>query len=532
MKKLKILFAFTLILLLGACDVEYFDNPNNPDSVPTSALFNNNVKRTVDNTRDMWWSGRFSYVTMQYWQQSEYGDEDRYVYRESQRQTQNAFYEIAENYREIIRLNTDPETAAEVAATSGANVNQIATSRIMLSWLFDMMASTWGDIPYYSYGSDNANFQALSLAGAEEPIISPVYATQPEIFADILNELSEAADQLDSSLPAMKGDNIYGGMANDSLTVEAWKKFANSLRLRIAHKIQGADPTLAEQHAADAIADGVFESNADNAMFKYETNDVTAAQPYRAWNVDNRSDFAMGHSFVTLLKGENLVGHDHTTVVEGANPNPFFGITDPRLPIYAQENEDGDYVGMFISESSADAATFTKESLPGTAIIETPDFAETLMEYAEVAFILSERNGWDQDLYEAGVTASCQKWGVAEADIATLIGALPAASEETVLTQKYIALYMQGHPAWQEYRRTGFPKTLIPVFSDFSLYVPSTDTWIDKSFTPLVAEVTDLPYRMKYPQQEQTLNGANWKTAADALENGDVIYSKLWWDVD
>jgi hypothetical protein len=388
------------------------------------------------------------------------------------------------------------------------------------------MASAWGDIPYYSYGSDDADFQALHLSGAEEQIVTPRYATQAKIFADILNELSEANDQFDESLPGMDGDNLYGG------DVAAWKHFANSLRLRIANKIKGADAALAESHAADAISDGVFSSNADNAVFVYESADANASPSYRAWNVDNRSDFAVGHSFVTLLKGENLVGHDHATVVTGANPNPFFGLVDPRLPFYAQPNEDGDFVGMFISESSADAATFTKESLPGDGIIDNPSFGETLMEYAEVAFILSERNGWDQTEYENGIAASMAKWGVDQADIDAYIAAVPAASEENVLTQKYIALYMQGHTAWAEYRRTGYPKTLIPVFSDFSLYVPSTDTWLDKSFNPLVEEVTDLPYRMKYPQQEQTLNGESRKEAADRLSNGDVIYSKLWWDVN
>jgi hypothetical protein len=283
---------------------------------------------------------------------------------------------------------------------------------------------------------------------------------------------------------------------------------------------------------ADAVAQGVFTSNDDNAVFVYESADANASPSYRAWFVGNRSDFAVGHSFMTLLKGENLVGHDHATVVTGANPNPFFGIVDPRLPIYAQPNSEGNYVGMYIAESSAAAATFTQESLPGTAIINTPDFGETLLEVSEVAFIVSEMNGWDQTLYEAGIAASMQKWGVDEADILAYIAGVPAASEETVLTQKYIALYMQGHAAWAEYRRTGFPKTLIPVFTDFSLYVPSTDTWLDLNFSPIVEEVTDLPYRMKYPQQEQTLNGESRKAAADKLSNGDVIYSKLWWDVD
>jgi hypothetical protein len=524
MKKLNILFAFVLILMVSACDVDYYDNPNEPSEVPTSTLFNNNMERVVTALQDEWFAARFVYVTMQYFQQTEYGDEDRYVYRESMRQYQNAFYEIAENFREIIRLNDDPETA-DAAAASGANVNQIATCRVMLAYLFDVMATTWGDIPYWSFGTEDPDFQALNLAGVETQIITPAYAPQDKIFADLLNELSAAYDQFDESLPGMAGDNLYGG------DVAAWKKFAASLRLRIAHRVEGVY-SGATAHANDAIADGVFESNADNAVFVYESADKNSSPLYKNWNVDNRSDFAVGHSFVTLLKGENLVDHTHTDVVPGANPNPFLGMLDPRLPKYAQPNADGDYVGMFIAESSADAATFTWESLPGSMIIDNPSFGETLLEAAEVAFILSERQGWDQTLYEAGVAASMQKWGVDEADIAAFVAALPAASEETVLTQKYIALYLQGHTAWQEYRRTGYPKTLIPVFSNFSLYVPSTDTWFDKVFEPLVEQVTDLPYRMRYPQQEQTLNGDMRKVAADKLSNGDVIYSKLWWDAN
>ena len=262
MKKLKILVAFGLILLMGACDVDYFDNPNAPSTVPTSALFNNNVKRMMDATQDMWWSGRFSYVTMQYWQQTEYGDEDRYVYRESQRQIQNTFYEILENYREIIRLNVD-EATKDAAAASGANVNQIASCRVLMAYLFDNMVTTWGDLPYYSHGSDDADFQALSLSGVETQIVTPKYATQDKIFSDILNELSEAYTQFDESLAGMSGDNLYGG------DVAAWKTFASSLRLRIANKIKGGDSGLGESHAAAAISNGVFKSNADYAGFLY-----------------------------------------------------------------------------------------------------------------------------------------------------------------------------------------------------------------------------------------------------------------------
>jgi hypothetical protein len=525
MKKIKIAIAFALILLMGACDVEYFDNPNAPSSAPTAALFNHNTFRMTDAMNDMWWGGRFTWTIMQYWYQTEYTDEDRYVFRESQRQRQNTFYEIAENYREIIRLNLD-EATKDAAASSGANVNQIATCRIMLAYLFDEMVSAWGDIPYWSFGSDDTDFQALQLAGVDEANETPAYATQEKILADILNELSEAHDQLDASLPGMSGDNLYGGDPT------AWKKFANSLRLRIALKIRGVNQSLADQHISDAISDGVFESNADNAMFQYETSDANSAPAYSAWFVGNRSDFAISHPFITLLKGENMVGHDHATRVEGTNDNPFLGLEDPRLHIYAQLSLDGDYVGMPIAFTSADAAAFTWESLPGKEIIEKPDFAVTYMDFAEVSFILSELNAWDQTHYTNGIAASMQKWGVDQADIDTYVAAVPAASEENVLTQKYIGLYLQGMTPWAEYRRTGYPKTVIPVNAEYSVYVPATDVWWDYTFVPLVDGLTDLPYRMKYPQQEQTLNGESRKAAVDRLSNGDAINSKLWWDVD
>jgi len=527
MKKLKLLIIVGFLFVMNACDVDYIDNPNEPSSVPTSTLFNNNTKRLMDATQDQWFSGRFTYCTMQYWQQSEYGDEDRYVYRESMRQYQNAFYEIAENFRVIINLNEDPDTQA-AASASGANVNQVAQSRILLAYLFSTMVNTWGDIPYYSYASVDPDFQALHISGYpdDEQILTPKYADQNKIIADILNELMEAHDQINTSLDGMAADNFYYG------DLSKWKLFANSLRLRIANQIKDIDAATANTHISDALSKGVFTSNSDNATFEYESSDVNAAPMYVAWNVDNRSDFAVGHSFVTLLKGENLVDHSHVNVTVGANPNPFLGMQDPRLEFYAQPNSDGYYVGMFIAESSADSATFTIESLPGDDIINKPDFAETLMEYAEVCFIQSELNGWDQSWYENGISASMEKWGVDGGDITAYVGSVPAASMENVMTQKYISLYMQGNTSWTDYRRTGYPKTLIQPYSDYSVYDPQTGDWLDKTFLPLVEEVTDLPYRMRYTAQEQTLNGVNRQEAVSKLSDGDVIYSKLWWDTN
>lgn len=520
MKTLKYLFILAAIVGFSGCDIDYFDTPNSPSDPPTSSLINNNMYEMVYDFYDEWFGGRFTQVTMQYWTQSEYGDEDRYSYRESQRETWQEFYWNLENLRKVIQYNTDEETK-NAAAAYGANENQIATIRIAMAWAFNVMADTWGDIPYYSYGSDDADFEALKLADVDEEVLSPKYAPQSKIYADILNELEEAIAMMDETKSGFtEGDNVYGG------DMTKWKKFANSLRLRIALKIMDADATLANSHISAISEDDVFAGNVDNATFAFESKDGTSAPYYWAYNVNNRSDFAISHSFVTLLQGENIVD----TIGTDITANPFVGLVDPRLMIYAQPN-DGVYAGMPVVESSAEAATIKWESLPGNAVINVPNYAQALMEYAEVMFIMSELNGWDQTYYEAGVRASMEKWGVPSADIDTYIAGLPAANEENVLTQKYIALYMDPHTAWAEYRRTGYPQTLIMPYDNFQILVPgTTDDYRKFVFEPLF-ETNDLPTRMKYPQFEQTLNGDNRKEAVTRL-GSDAITTKLWWDVN
>ena len=526
MKILKSMILSLLIMSIG-CDVDYFDNPNEPATPPTSGVFNKAVQELVTDTRDVWFSGRFTLATMQMWQQSEYGDEDRYSYRESMRETWEDLYYNLENLRLVIQLNEDEATSVTMSAY-GPNEGQIATARIMMAWAFNLMTDTWGDIPYWSYGDrDNPNFQALKLT-SEEEILQPVYATQAAIYADILNELAEAAQQItDAGEGFSAGDVIYGGDA------DMWATFANSLRLRIAVKLGNAT------EAADAIADGVFTSNADNAVFTFEGSDKNSSPMYYSWNVDARSDFAVSNTLVTLLKGDNIM--DTSAVPVAITSNPFAGVYDFRLEQYAEPNSDGEYVGMPIAMTSAEAATITYESLPNREnIIDKPDYAPVLMEYAEVCFLLSEVNGWSQTDYVNGITASMQKWGVDAADITTYLGAVPAASMENVLTQKYIALYMDGHTAWAEYRRTGYPAAILkpdvtnfPDGRPYSVFEPTSGEYKYFIFIPIPAEITnELPTRMEYPDFESTLNTTNYLDAVGRLSDGNSLTSKLIWDTN
>jgi hypothetical protein len=71
---------------------------------------------------------------------------------------------------------------------------------------------------------------------------------------------------------------------------------------------------------------------------------------------------------------------------------------------------------------------------------------------------------------------------------------------------------MQGYEGWAEYRRL-----------DFGLLLPCADG--------ALAGDGNVPTRMWYPLDEQTLNGDSWSAA---IESGatDLLSTKLWWDVN
>lgn len=521
----KLIYTIACFALLFSCTEDLEDintNPNEPEVVPTNTIFNSATKQLFDNYRNSFSSGRLTLPWMQYWTQNSYADEDRYLYRET---TSEGIYEtsyiVATDLKSIIDLNTDEETREQMSAF-GNNENQIAASRIMLSFIFHRLVDFFGDVPYWSYGSDDADFEGLDVDG----VLSPNFAPQEKIYMDILNELKEAAEMIDTSQPVFTGgDNIYNGDATK------WKKFANSLRLRVANRLRLTDPATAESVINEALASGVMESNEDNAVQAYEAADATASPMWVAFI--GRTDFGVASPFVAMLKGQ--------TGSFGPDPRLFQMAAPISASIDAiksgsyeiSENYD-DYLGLPYAFPQAQSLPFSSYSFPSGKVL-SPDYGEVLMEYAEVAFIISEHNDWDETSYQNGVRASMERWGVPAADIDTFVSGLPAAIEETVLNQKYVALYMQPHEAWANYRRTGYPSTLVLPGGVIQLPQSQVDALPPESrVTEYIFEprepIDDLPTRLRYPIILQTLNGENYTEAVSQLEGGDTIESLLFWD--
>ncbi len=399
------------------------------------------------------------------------------------------------------------------------------------------IADNYGPIPYSQFGS------AIKIP----------YDSQQEVYAQFFQELTDAIADLElfvkenpGATPMYKFDLIYAG------DYTKWIKYANSLMLRLAMRIRFADAAMAETYAKQAIAGGVISSNDESAVVK-SYRSISIFNPLNVcW--DSYSDTRMGANMDVYLNGYNddrrskyfSMCVDNTSALpEGQKPTGYFGVRN-GIPQHNKQN--------FVMMSSP----ITKASDP-----------VYIMTAAEVKFLLAEAAliGWytgetAQSLYEAGIAASFQQWGLslpstyltgttvpgnfvdrsmnptkyswssaASYLVASVSWTDRATTDEArlqkIITQKWIALYPDGQEAWSEFRRTTYPR-LIPINTNNSGGTITTST----------SSVTYGVSRQIYPTAEYNGNYDNVKAAVDILigeskgyntagDNGGV---RVWWD--
>ncbi|MEI6433347.1 MAG: SusD/RagB family nutrient-binding outer membrane lipoprotein [Bacteroidota bacterium] len=541
---IKLSLGLFLALYVSGCTKNFDkinENPNLPAEVSTPTLLTAAQKGLCDNIYDEWWGGRQSMLWAQYWVQRNYPSEDRYAIRQTvNNQYWRFIYRNVMNLMEIIKLNKGAETKAK-AAVYGDNNSQIAVATILKVWAMQIMADTYGDIPY-----------SEAFRGDIDPAVSiptPKYDKLTAIYASFETELKAAVDMINLGSGFTTGDVIFQG------DMEKWKKFGNSLRLRVAMRISNTDNyKAAKAIVAEVGIDGLMTSNSDNAVFAYIGAEPNNSPLYDAWWTSARNDFTVAKPFINILKGVNDTLNNKI--------NPFNGLIDPRLQIFTRldrrlfpdigteyygipygmtEGQTQQYWGKKLAPSWYGLAAYSSLYAP---VILNAKYAPVYMEYAEVEFMLSEMNTWDQTHYINGVTASIDHWRDISVKLEgrdaswvsdfnaqrdAYITALPAAGKETVLTQKYLAFYNQAYQSWAEYRRTGEPAFLLKPGEQTSVGTDGTPIM----FVPLLSyTITDLPRRLTYPQQEFTVNGTNASAAATAVGvGGDKMTTQLFWQL-
>lgn len=405
--------------------------------------------------------------------------------------------------------------------TSGKpeEVNRHNIARMMRVYIYQRLTDLYGDIPYFQAGKGH-------ITG----ITAPAYDKQEDIYKDFLKELEEAVAALDATKPTYDAtDFAYSG------NLDKWRKFGNSLRLRVAMRLSEKEPALAQQHAVAAIAGGIMESNADLArMNHYRSSDDKGmgnngiAQHFLEQGITSHNLRVSAH-FLELLR---KYGEDPRTQLLMA----VYNKNEIKQPV-ASADFVGLPNGLNTEEISAIVAQEGFGDLGNLGFVQ-PDRehivgynAPTIFfSYAEAMFLAAEavQHGWvaDANYLERGIRGAIDMivsaYKIAEpagmqqatdAYVAAVLADNATPAIEKIMEQKYIALFLNGYEAYAEWRRTGLPR-LTPVKAPGNM----TDGQI--------------PRRYQYPSTEYRLNAEHIGQAVDRLgQHGDDMRSRMWWDL-
>ena len=293
MKKYLVYMTCAAAAMIGGTGCSDFGDVNmdpehlNSENIPTELLFTNGQHQMLGSDWDVWRNGCiYAAQWMSHTASFNWLGNANYTWNDGY---SGAYWEIYNgDTRGALR---DMKDAVEAWKEDPSRQTDYQIARIMLAYGMHRMTDLYGDIPY-------------SQAVQPELYSYPEYDTQQSIYMDLLKELNEAQAALNgASAAAMKSaDNFYQGDASK------WRKFANSLMLRVAMRMSKVDPAAAEQWVKTAVANGVFESDADNCMLMHAggltTND--SSEPYaKIYSHEDRGNFFLTEYFVDLLKSTN-----------------------------------------------------------------------------------------------------------------------------------------------------------------------------------------------------------------------------------
>lgn len=380
------------------------------------------------------------------------------------------------------------------------------------------LTDIYGDIPY------SEAFTARKTGGTTKPKFDSQKEVYQQMFADL-----EAANDIYATKPLFIKpmlDGMYKG------SMEKWRKFNNSIYLRLLMRVSGRS----EMNAGDKIAEiinndtkyPIFTSNADNATVIFSGND-----PYR-------SEFATTDERTFTSSGRKLAEQViKMMVIEQGGVQTY---VDPRLPIFGKKNPsattnpDNVWIGTVagIKEEEASQADRGTSWLNWNVFCRA-DAPADFMDYAEVQFILAESalrgfivggEAKAKDYYTNAVTASVKKWAelgkfvetpvvIGEQEITDLLSSdlaswdLASNKAELVANQKHLALFWIGMEAYHEYRRTGYPV----------LTIGNGTTYNDNI----------LPTRFAYPTTTMATNGKNAQVALQRMGGENTMKTPVWW---
>lgn len=456
-------------------------DPNNPTSISPQYLLPYAIEKSVDR----YWGGNVRFerlnldgtmLWMQYLSRNIYSNEgDNYgITPTFYNNTWTSFYNDGlVNFQRVIAMSS-PEGEKP-------NTNYEGVALVMRSWVFSLLTDLYGSVPYT---------EALK-GSAQSPIYTPAYDSMETVYAGLLNDLKVANEKLKIAGPAVSGDILYNG------DILKWKKFANSLRLRLANRQAAKKTAESKAIMAEILSNPsvypIFTSNADDAELKHSATRPSNNEWHEVMIVGGRTDWSISKTFVDRLSK----------------------YSDPRLSVIATPAKAGVYEGIPNGLPDAIATTYLSSAAVLSNLFTDAAAPSVIMTYSELQFILAEAafdgdiTGEANDYFQKGIKASFDKYKVALPT--TYYDAVGKATKEAIMEQKWIALFGQGIESWTEFRRTGLP------------VMPAKDP------RAIFENEGTLPTRLPYPTTEYSLNKAKLDVGIQTNKGVDNMRTTLWW---
>lgn len=482
--KTKIIYSLFLFLAItvGSCELPDNIDPKHATSVSPEVLFTQSEIALVNILTDVNVNRNISRLLVQYQSEVTYTTESRYNFSDRQipdNFSGNIYRGTLMNLKDLKeRINTKACTPSYPAEQKK---NELAIANVWEIYAYHVLIDQFGNIPY-----------SEALMGAENS--RPKYDDALTVYQDLITRLTNAISDMDENYSAFgEADILYGG------NVLLWKKFASSLKLRIALRLADVPAVNSDLLVSQAITSGVFTDQSESAIFHFKGVAPYVSPYYQAFVLDARKDFCPSNTLVDLMNSLN----------------------DPRRAIWFTEYPVGSGTYKGLPYGKRGASSYSKFSHFASSILYDPTYPTILCDYVEVEFLLAEAA--ERGLggvtgpashYNNAIRASMRYWGVSTTDANNYLSqadvnyaTAPGDYKQKIGTQKWLALFDRGIEAWAEWRRLDYP----------ILNVPEGMTY------------EDIPVRMPYPFNENKMNKVNYEEAASAI-GGDSPNTKLFWD--
>ncbi|WBV56183.1 SusD/RagB family nutrient-binding outer membrane lipoprotein [Chryseobacterium daecheongense] len=373
------------------------------------------------------------------------------------------------------------------AAIVEKDQNYQAIAMVLNAWIYSNLTDTYGDIPF------------TEASRLDDGISQPKFDKQKDIYIRLLDDL-KAANALFITNKPLTGNDLFYKAESDANGIINWKKFCNSLSLRLLTRILKKNGEVnVHQRIQEIVNDPatypLFQNNNETA--KLNITGVSPLLPPIARPQDFTTGRAASEFFVEALKANN----------------------DPRLAMFFGQAKDiasQQNIGYKGAPSGyAYGTIFSYQPSNMNQNLAKAPLNILIYPYAELQFILSELankgiiQGNAQTFYENGVKAAIEQWGaVVPANYFANPNVAYNGNIDRIMLQKYIALFFVDQQQWFEKRRTGFP------------VLPNNGGLLNNG---------NLPQRLMYPPNPKVLNTANYQAAVQQM-GGDNINIKTWWN--